>query len=155
MLVTANPESGAMLLDGYENVWRRDADKLFSLSIPADNPADMGGTGDQYLAARNAFREAARDNMKYLAGFLQETASVAGSGPPAREDSGLAENVSAWEGKVKGHFPGTETGFKKLDFYCFPTISCAELFQRLFHLEAPVPANTPKPPAALLAILSA
>jgi hypothetical protein len=155
MLVTANPESGAILLDGYENVWRRDADKLFSLSIPAVNPADMGNAGDQYLSARNAFREAARENIKYFAGFLQETAFVAGSAPLAREDSGLAENVSAWEAKVTGHFPGTETGFKKLAFYCFPNISCAELFQRLFHLEAPVPANKPNPPAALLAILSA
>ena len=154
MLVTANPESGAMLLDGYENVWRRDADKLFSLSIPAVNPVDMGEAGDQYLSARNAFREAARDNMKYLAGFLQETASVACSGPPAREDSGLAENVSAWEAKVKGHFPDTETDFKKLVFYCFPNISFAELFQRLFRLEGPVSANKSKHPTALLAILN-
>ncbi len=55
--------------------------------------------------------------------------------------------------KVKFHFPDTKTGLKKLDFYCFPGISFAGLFQRIFHMEGPNSANKQPPPTALLAIL--
>jgi hypothetical protein len=66
----------------------------------------------------------------------------------------LAENVSAWEKKVQVHYPEKETGYKKLDFYCFPGISFTELFQRLFHMQRPAPAHKPQHATALLAILN-
>jgi hypothetical protein len=154
ILVTANQESSAILLDGYENIWRRDVKKLFSLSIPAFNPTNIEGSWDQYLSSRNIFREAVQENMEHFAGFLQKTASINRPAPDNQDDARLAENVSAWEAEVKGHFPDTETDFKKLVFYCFPNISFAELFQRLFRLEGPVSANKSKHPTALLAILN-
>ncbi len=155
ILVTANPESGSTLLDGYETTWRRDPEKLFSLSIPAVHPAGIDGTWDQYLTFRNTFREAAQVNLEYFAKFLQKTARLAGSALDNQEEiSILSENVSAWEQKVKIHFPGTKTGFKKLVFYCFPGISLAELFQKLFHREGSVPTSKREHPTGLLAILN-
>lgn len=154
ILVTTIPESGALLLDGYENIWGRDAKKLFSLSIPAVSPSGMKDTWDQYLESRNTFRVAAKENMQCFAQFLQEKASMAGSAPTCHEDTMLAENVSAWEKKVKMHFPDTEADFKKLDFYCLPNISFTEMFQRLFLLEGPVPGNKAQHSTALVAILN-
>jgi hypothetical protein len=66
----------------------------------------------------------------------------------------LAENISAWEKKVTIHFPGPETGFRKLDFYSFPGTSTVELLQRLFRLEGPVPAHKREHPTGVLAILN-
>ncbi len=102
ILATANPESGSTLLDGYENGWRKDPKKLFSLSIPAVNREEIKGARDQYLISRNTFREAAEENLVYFAGFLRETACLAGSIPDNQiEPPMLAENVSAWDGKSK------------------------------------------------------
>ena len=155
ILATANPESGAILLDGFENTWRQDPIKLFSLSMPAVDIPDMEEVWEQYLTSRKIFLEAAEKNMGYFARFLKEIACSAGSAPLNLEKiSLLAENVSAWEKKVKIHFPGKETGFSKLDFFCFPGISFTELFQRLFHLEGPLYAHKPKSSTALLAILN-
>jgi len=155
VLATANPESGLTLLDGYENTWRRDPRKLFSLSIPALQLAGIEGAWDQYLTSRNTFREAAQENLEYFARFLQETAGLAGSATANQEEiSMLAENISTWEEKVKVHFPGRKTDLQKLDLYCFPGISLAELFHKLFHLEGPVPANKQEHPTGLLAILN-
>ena len=155
ILATANAETGAILLDGYENTWRRDPEKIFSLSIPAVNPANIEGAGGRYLASRNAFRAAAQENTEYFARFLQETAVFAGLEPGNRQEVPLlAENVSAWEKKVQVHYPEKETGYKKLDFYCFPGISFTELFQRLFHMQRPAPAHKPQHATALLAILN-
>jgi hypothetical protein len=155
ILASANAESGAILLDSYENTWRRDPKILFSLSIPAVNPADIEGAWDQYLASRNAFRATVHENIEYFARFLQETATSAELPPHNREEiSLLTKNVSAWEEKVQVHFPDPETRFKKLVFYCFPGISFAELFQRLYHVDGPIPANNKQQrPTALLAIL--
>jgi len=155
ILATATPASGAIILDGYENIWRRDPEILFSLSLPAAKLAGIDGTWGQYLEARASFREAAQENMAYFARFLQQKAASTGSVSDTRaEISMLSQNVSAWEEKVRLHFPGIETGLTKLDFYSFPGISFGELFQRLFHLEGPDAVNRLIHPTALLAILN-
>ena len=154
-LVTISPESGAMLIDGYENTWRRDPQKLFSLTIPALHLAGSKGVRDQYHASRNTFRAAAQENLEYFAGLLQETAALTSPRGDSQEElTILAEHVAAWEKKLKVHFSGHKTGFRKLDFYCFPSISCSELFQRLFHLDKPVPIEKREHPTGLMAILN-
>ena len=98
---------------------------------------------------------AAQENMEHFAGLLQKRAGLVGPAPENTEElSMLAENVSAWEEKIRLHFPGTETDRRKLDFYSFPGISFAELFQRLFHLEGEAAAKKQLNPTALLAILT-
>jgi hypothetical protein len=155
LLATAIPESGAILLDGYENIWRRDPEKLFSLALPPVKTAAIDGTWDRFLAARDTFRDTVQENLAYFASFLQEKAGSPGSAPENRaEIAALPENISAWEAKLKVRFPDTEKGANKLDFYAFPGISYAELFQRLFHLEGPAATNRPTYPTALLAILT-
>jgi hypothetical protein len=155
ILVATNPECGSILLDGFENTWRRDAKKLFSLSIPTVDPTGMEGSWDQYLASRNTFRDAVQVNMEYFGRFLQKTAALAGPAPDNPEEiPTLMENLSAWEQKAKMHFPGPQKGNKKLHIYCFPGIASAELFQRLFHLHGQGETNKQKYRTALLAILN-
>ena len=155
VLATANSESGSILLDGYENGWRQEPEKLFSLPIPDVSLPDREGTWDQYLTSRNTFRQAVQENLGYLAQYLQKTGSIAESALYNPEKhSMLEENISNWEEKIKAHFPDRNTGFTKLDFFCFPGIPFSELFQRLFHLEESVPANNREHPTAILAILN-
>jgi hypothetical protein len=155
ILATANAESGAILLEGYENIWRRNPEKLFSLSIPELNIRDLAGAWDQYLSSRNTFKEAAQKNIAGFAGFLRKTADFPESTTANRGNSTmLAENVSAWEKELKVHYPSKENGFKKLDFYCLPGISFAELFQRIFHIQRPVSSYKRQRSTALLAILN-
>jgi hypothetical protein len=136
ILTTANSESGAILFDGYENTWRREPIKLFSLPLPAISLTDTEEALANYHVSRNAFREALQENLEYFARFLQETANLAEPVIDIQKEISLhAENVAAWEGKIKVHFPGTESDCKKLDFYCFPGTSITNLFQRLFHLK--------------------
>ncbi len=151
-LATTSPASGAILLDGYENTWRRDPKKLFSLSIPALYLAGKKGAREQYQASRNTFRAAAQENLEYLASLLQKTSSTAE--PVHHSQKELSDNVSAWKQKIKTHFPGHKTGFRKLDFYCFPGLPFSELLQRLLHLEEPVSAKIQEHPTGLLAILN-
>jgi hypothetical protein len=92
--------------------------------------------------------------MEYLARYLQETADSAESKANSREKlSALAKNLSSWEKNVKHYLPPSEKSIRKLDFYCFPGISFAELFQHIFHLKVPVPEKKMKQPAGILAIL--
>ena len=155
ILATVSPESGGLLLDGFENTCRCEPKKLFSLAIPALHPADLNKTPDTYLAARHSFRAAAYENLEYFAGFLRETAASVGAAPDSRQEiPKLTENISAWEEQINAHFPGPGKNIPKLDFYCFPGISLAELLQHLFHLEGPAAANKHERPAGLLAILS-
>ena len=155
ILVTANPESGSSLLDGYENTWRRDPQKLFSLAIPAFHLTAAAESAEQYLASRNTFRRAARDTLEYFAGLLRETAASTRPATDNQEEAAiLAENISAWEEKANIHFPGPGKESRKLDFYCFPAVSCAELLQRLFHLDGPAPAkNKQQHRTGILAVL--
>lgn len=155
VLVTANPECGSSLLDGYENSWRQEAEKLFSLSIPAVTPTGMERSWESCLASRNRFRAAVEANLEYFVERLRKTAAFPGSAPENPEEASmLSKNLAAWEQQVGLHFPGPETGCKKLDFYCFPGIAFAELFQRLFHLQGAMTANKQHHRTALLAILN-
>jgi hypothetical protein len=155
VLAATSYEAGSMLLDGYENGWRQDPEKLFSLPVPNIYLSDREETWDQYLTTRNTFHEAVQENLEYFARFLQKTASIADSAHYTLEGYPLlADKISTWEKKVKAHFPGRNTGFTKLDFFCFPGIPYTELFQRLFNLEESVPANNREHPTGLLAILN-
>ncbi len=153
--VAPNPESGSILLDGYEITWRRTPEKLFSLTVPAFLPAENDATGERFISSRNAFRDSARENLEYFTLLLRETASSSGSTPVDPEEVfKLGENVSAWEKKIKSSFPCHETGVRKLDFYAFPGISFRELLQRLFHLEEAAGPKKPEYPTAIAAILN-
>ena len=154
ILVAANPESGSLLLDGYENGWRRNPEKLFSLPTPPVDLAAMKETPGLYRKSRNTFQAAAAENIQYFAHLLEKTASrTAVSTDVPEAIPGLAANVSAWGDNVQNHFPGLEKGGKKLDFYCFPGVAPAELLQRIFRLEGPIPQRPQASPTALLAIL--
>jgi hypothetical protein len=155
ILTTANPESGAILLDGYENTWDREPRKLFSLNVPVVNLTNAEKKFEKYLISRNTFREAAKKNLEYFAQFLQQLAGFTEPFVDNQKDiSLLAENISAWEEKIKVHFSGAETDFNKISFYCFPGTSIADLFQRLFHLKGKAPANRREHQTGLLAILN-
>ncbi len=142
VLAAANPESGALLLDGYENTWRRKPKKLFSLAIAALHPAAAEEALNAYLSSRASFRRAVHENLEYLAGFLRKTAAAEAIPENRVENPLLTENISAWEEKMNDHFPGPEKNTPKLDFYCFPAISNTDLLQRLFHLQGPVSARS-------------
>lgn len=152
-LVSANPESGAILLDGYENIWRREPRKLFSLAMPAIQINDAESV-DRFLALRESFRAAARTRLEYFAAILQEIASAAS---PETESHGwhamAIENASDWGKMLGDHFPGPE-GVQKLDFYSLPGVSLTDLFQRLFHLPGSAPVDSRPYPEAILAILA-
>ena len=155
ILTTATNASGAILLDGYENSWRRDPQKLFSLSIPDFSQAGVAGTWEHFLEARDAFRAAAQENMAHFAGLLQERADSVGTEPDnPQEIPLLAANVSAWDEKIRLHFPGPEADLKKLEFYSFPGASFAGIFQRLFHLEGKLAPQKQLKRSALVAILT-
>ena len=154
ILVAVNPECGLTLLDGYENIRHQAPVKLFSLVIPSLHFACNKEAEATYQADRQTFRNAVHENMEYLARYLQETADSAESKANSREKlSELAKNLSSWEKNVKHYLPASEKSIRKLDFYCFPSISFAELFQHIFHLKVPVPEKKMKQPAGILAIL--
>lgn len=155
VLVTATPASGFALLDGYENDWRTEPQKLFSLAMP---PVHLTGekNPDQYLAAREAFRAAAKTQLEYFATSLQKAASLPGSSSGNREEPAaaeLAEHVSAWEALLQAHYPVAAAAGPKLVFYSMPGVSCSKLFQKMFHLEGPVQADRREHPTTILAIL--
>jgi len=154
ILVTGNSECGLTLLEGYENIRRLAPVKLFSLVIPALHFACNKEAEATYQADRQAFRDAVHENMEYLARYLQKTTDSAESKTNSREKlSTLAKNLSSWENNVKHYLPASEKSVRKLDFYCFPGISFAELFQQMFHLKLPVPEKKMKQPTGILAIL--
>lgn len=145
VLLAAGRESGASLLDSFENTWKKSATSLFTLSFPVAVP-----TGPEkirnFLAARNTFREAARENIAHFAAILQ---AAAGQVPERPATQVLADHAAAWEKKVWDHFRDTTPGMVQLAFFCFPGVSSAELFNRLFQAEA---AAAPTYPTAILAV---
>ena len=146
-LVAANPESGSILLDGYENTWNRAPAKLFSLHLPVFYTARIDETWEQYLMTRKNFQQSIQDNLVHFAQFLRETAFSMPTEPIDREA------FSAWEEKVKGYFSHGASNFAILDFYAFPDISFAELFHRVFHLEEKEAPGKQEYPTGLLAVL--
>jgi len=154
ILVAGNPECGLTLLDGYENFRHQAPVKLFSLVTPALHFACNKEAESTYQADRQAFRDAVHENMEYFARHLQEATDSAESKADSREKlSALVKNLSSWEKNVKHYLPASEKSAKKLDFYCFPGISFAELFQHMFHLKVPFPEKKMKQPTGILAIL--
>jgi hypothetical protein len=154
-IVTTSPECGNIILDGYENNWRKTPQKLFSLSIPTSPDLGTSVSADRkYISNRNKLHLAAKEELKYFESFLRETAVSQGSSSDKDMGRGIEqEHVEAWEEKMKLEFPRPETGYQKLDFYCFPGISTAALLQRLFHLEPTVYVNEQGHSNSILAIL--
>ncbi|MDX1776900.1 MAG: hypothetical protein R3297_09985, partial [Desulfobulbales bacterium] len=62
ILAAQGSQSGSILLDGYENIWRKEPLKLFSLPLPDSLHPDSIKNPDHYLMARNTFREEIRDH---------------------------------------------------------------------------------------------
>jgi hypothetical protein len=153
ILVTANQECGSTLLTGYENFRRREAAKLFSLSIPSLQ--FTGYHGAKYIENRKKFRKTFQANIKSLEQYLQKTAdSVRKDSVNQDQLSELTANISSWEENLQGYFPIKAKNFSTLDFYSFPGISFAELFQKIFHPKPTVPAKNQQDRSAILAILT-
>jgi len=70
-----------------------------------------------------------------------------------QELSMLQKHIESWEEKVKLEFPLPAAGHLKLDFYCFPGTSTADLFQKIFHLEPITSVNEQRYTTSILAIL--
>ena len=157
VIVTTSPDSGSLLLDGYENNWRKTAQKLFTLSLPGVSGLDSSDSAnEQFISSRNKFRQEAEDDLKYFESILREAAVLqeTSSGMPPELDI-QQEYIAAWEDKINGEFSTPASGHQKLTFYCFPGISSTALFQRLFHLE-PIPsADEHECTTSILAILHA
>ena len=85
--------------------------------------------------------------MAHLAGILQAAAS---GGPERSAAHELAGHAAVWEKKVRDHFRETTPGMVQLAFSCFPGVSFAELFHRLFQADGPA-VLTPTYPTAVLA----
>jgi hypothetical protein len=130
VIVTTNPDSGSILLDRYENTWRKTPQKLFSLSIPMfPGLGSSESAKEQYIASRIKLRLAAKEDLKYFENFLREKETI------------------------KIEFPSPSTGNQKLDFYCFPGIPSCTLLQKLFHLEPTPAVNEQGYTTSILAIL--
>ncbi len=155
IIVTASPDSGSILLDGYENTWRKTPQKLFSLSIPTFPGLDSReSTKEQYISSRNRLRLTAKEDLEHFENVLNETAvSRDISSSRHQELSILQKHIESWEEKVKLEFPLPAAGHHKLDFYCFPGTSTADLFQKIFHLEPITSVNEQGYTTSILAIL--
>ena len=155
IIVTASPDSGSILLDGYENTWRKTPQKLFSLSIPTFPGLDSReSTKEQYISSRNRLRLTAKEDLEHFENVLNETAvSRDISSSRHQELSILEKHIESWEEKVKLEFPLPAAGHHKLDFYCFPGTSTADLFQKIFHLEPISSVNEQGYTTSILAIL--
>jgi len=153
VLVAANADCGSILLDGYEDKWRRSPQKIFTLSLPVFCGLDTDKSfKNDYLKSRNKLRAAAIVQLEYFESFFKKAATLvqplSGSQIPI-----LTEHVDAWNKTAESVFPTIATGIKTLDFYSMPGISPASLFQRVFHLGTALPVIQQDPPAIILAVL--
>ena len=155
IIVTASPDSGSILLDGYENTWRKTPQKLFSLPVPTFPGLDSSeSTKEQYLSSRNRLRLTAQEDLEHFESILREAAvSQDMFSDRHQELSMLQKHIESWEEKVKLEFPLPAAGHHKLDFYCFPGTSTADLFQKIFHLEPITSVNEQGYTTSILAIL--
>jgi len=156
IIVTTNPDSGSILLDGYENNWHKTPQKLFSLSIPTFSGLETGESSrKQYITTRNKLRLATKESLSHFESFLRQTAISQDTSSGNYPELGIQQkHVAAWKGKIKLEFPNPVKGYPKLDFYCFPGISPAALFQKTLNLE-PLTVNEQRHKTAILAILHA
>ncbi|MFC1837127.1 hypothetical protein ACFLYW_00400 [Thermodesulfobacteriota bacterium] len=149
-IVTTNPDSASMLLDGYEKTWRKTPRKLFSLSLPPLY-ADKSGESaiNHYISGRKKLHETAEETMKYFENFLCETAEN-------KTQANIQQKyVAAWDEAIKAEFPGSADDCLKLDFYSFPEIPLEILFQKTFKLEPVIDIKNPGYITSMLAILHA
>jgi hypothetical protein len=152
--VTANPECGMTLLDGYENFMHRVPVKLFSLPVPELHFSKDEKAANSYHADRKSFCAASLENKEYLAQHLHETAySEKTERDSFEKPPELTENLSAWEENLR-HYISAPVKTSKLGFYCFPGISFAGLLQHLFHLDDPVQNKSREQPTGMLAVLA-
>jgi hypothetical protein len=155
ILVTANQDYGAVILDGYENIRRRAPEKLFTLPLPVFHFTNKEDEEAKYLTDRKTFRKTTHETIEFLSNYLHETAGSSDSSKSGREKPALLiENLSRWEENLKHCFPASGNLYRQLDFYCFPGSSHTELFQRIFRLEAPVQKNRLNYPTGILAVLA-
>ena len=155
-LATAQKDAAALLIDGCENVFHKQPEKLLSLLLPV---APLLGTDDkaaeEFLYRRREMQTEENDCLAAIDNFLLETAGLNGPGPgtiniPAAPD----RKVQAWNAAVLKTFLGATESSKTLTFYCFPAISIEQLFQRLFHLADPGTTSKAGYPTGIIAILS-
>jgi hypothetical protein len=156
-IVTTSLDSGSILLDRYENTCRRSSQKLFSLSIPTfPILGSSESANEQYISSRNNLRLAAKENLKHFESFLRQAAALQDtSSDKCPELSMQPKHIAEWEEKVKLEFPNPATGHQKLDFYYFPGVSSAALFQKIFNLEPTIAVNKQRYTTSILAILHA
>ena len=155
IIATTSHDSGTILLDRYENTWRKIPQKLFSLSIPTFPGLDSSESIiEQFVSSRNKLHLAAKEDLEHFENVLNETAVLRDiSSSRHQELSILDKHIESWEEKVKLEFPLPAAGHLKLDFYCFPGTSTADLFQKIFHLEPITSVNEQRYTPSILAIL--
>jgi len=155
-LATAQKDAAALLIDGCENVFHKQPEKLLSLLLPvapvlgADDKA-----ADEFFNKRRIMQTELNDSLTAIDDFLLKTAGLNGPGPgiikiPAAPD----REIQAWNTAVLNTFPGATESSKTLTFYCFPAISIEQLFQRLFHLADPGTTAKAGYPTGIIAVLS-
>jgi hypothetical protein len=155
IIVTTSQESGTILLDRYENTWRKIPQKLFSLSIPTFPGLDSSeSSNEQYIASRNKLHLAAKEDLEHFENVLNETAVLRDKSSSRHQELSILEkHIESWEEKVKLEFPLPASGYHKLDFYYLPGISFTDLFQEIFKLEPITSAKEQGYTTSILAIL--
>jgi len=154
ILVTADPESSSILLEGYENFQHRKPQELFSLSLPILPFTGNELSRELFFAGRKTFSHAACASKEFLATYLLET-SRSDKAATDKQISypGLTENLAQWHDILQQNFPTPAEGLSKLVFYCLPDIAFPELFKKLFHPDDAVPAINKQKTGSLLAVL--
>ena len=152
ILTLTNPDCGSSLLDGFENIWRKIPEKLFSLSIPAiPGLGSNESINKQYFFKKNKLHSTVHDQCEHFNNILEQAGNQG-------ETSGLnihPAHVKAWEQAIKIEFPESAPDSRKLDFYCLPGTPPGVFLQKLFNLEPPDSPSGHKNCAAILAVLHA
>jgi hypothetical protein len=136
-LVTAYKDAAALLIDGCENLFQKQPEKIISLLLPVPPVQEGdGAAAEEFLNRRSALQKEAHDCLAALDAFLLATAGLSDKGSATiKITADLDREVQAWNGAVLSTFPDSAESSKILDFYCFPTISMEQLFQRLLHMD--------------------
>ena len=153
VLVAGNNDYGSVLLDGYENIWRRNPQKLFTLSLPSfygreNNTSSLAS----FIRSRDKLGLAARPILEYFEKILRETAHPVKPHLDSRVTV-QTEYPKMWNDTLESTCPPASQDYKALDFYCLPGISSTSLLSRLFHLESLSPALSKENQSTILAIL--
>jgi len=150
ILALTNSDYGSSILDGYENLWRKIPEKLFSLSIPSiPGLGSNESVNKQYFLRKSKLYSSVHEQLEYFNNILVQAGNQG-------KTSGFnihPGHVEAWEKAVKIEFPESASGSRKLDFYCFPGSPPGVLLQKLFSHGLPGSASGEKSSAAILAVL--